>query len=366
MKVRYSYLEQQFQDAEDLWLDLKKFVATGDFTLGKPLNEFEQRFAELIGSRYAVGVNSGTDAIKLSLKVLGVGYGDEVITAANTFVATVGAIAEVGAIPVFVDCDNTFCMDPGQIEEAISEKTKAILPVHYTGYMADLRRILPIADRHGIPLIEDACQAILGAIDGKTAGTWGRTGAFSLHPLKNLNVWADGGVIVTDDSQIYARLKLIRNHGLLDRDTVAILGCNSRLDTIQAVVGNWLLPTTHEITKKRIVNATYYDNAFRGISEIKIPTRPSDYKIVYHLYMVLAERRDELLRHCIANGIEAKIHYPVPIYLQPALLHLGHKQGDYPVADEQAKSTITFPCDQHLTRQEIDYVIQTVTNFYQS
>lgn len=366
MKVRYSYLEQQFQDAEDLWLDLKKFVATGDFTLGKPLNEFEQRFSELIGSRYAVGVNSGTDAIKLSLKVLGVGYGDEVITAANTFVATVGAIAEVGAIPVFVDCDNTFCMDPGQIEEAISEKTKAILPVHYTGYMADLRRILPIADRHGIPLIEDACQAILGAIDGKTAGTWGRTGAFSLHPLKNLNVWADGGVIVTDDSQIYARLKLIRNHGLLDRDTVAILGCNSRLDTIQAVVGNWLLPTTHEITKKRIVNATYYDNAFRGISEIIIPTRPSDYKIVYHLYMVLAERRDELLRHCIANGIEAKIHYPVPIYLQPALLHLGHKQGDYPVADEQAKSTITFPCDQHLTRQEIDYVIQTVTNFYQS
>jgi len=366
MKVRYSYLEQQFQDAEDLWLDLKKFVATGDFTLGKPLNEFEQRFAELIGSRYAVGVNSGTDAIKLSLKVLGVGYGDEVITAANTFVATVGAIAEVGAIPVFVDCDNTFCMDPGQIEEAISEKTKAILPVHYTGYMADLRRILPIADRHGIPLIEDACQAILGAIDGKTAGTWGRTGAFSLHPLKNLNVWADGGVIVTDDSQIYARLKLIRNHGLLDRDTVAILGCNSRLDTIQAVVGNWLLPTTHEITKKRIVNATYYDNAFRGISEITIPTRPSDYQIVYHLYMVLAKRRDELLRYCIANGIEAKIHYPVPIYLQPALLHLGHKQGDYPVADEQAKSTITFPCDQHLTQQEIEFVIQTVTNFYQN
>ena len=151
MKVRYSYLKQQFQDTEDLWQDLRKFVATGDFTLGKPLNEFEQRFAELIGSRYAVGVNSGTDAIKLSLKVLGVGYGDEVITAANTFVATVGAIAEVGAIPVFVDCDDTFCMDPGQIEEAISERTKAILPVHYTGYMADLRRILPIADRYRIP-----------------------------------------------------------------------------------------------------------------------------------------------------------------------------------------------------------------------
>ena len=366
MKVRYSYLKQQFQDTEDLWQDLRKFVATGDFTLGKPLSEFEQRFAELIGSRYAVGVNSGTDAIKLSLKVLGVGYGDEVITAANTFVATVGAIAEVGAIPVFVDCDDTFCMDPGQIEEAISERTKAILPVHYTGYMADLRRILPIADRYRIPLVEDACQAILGAIDGKTAGTWGRTGAFSLHPLKNLNVWADGGVIVTDDSEIYASLKLIRNHGLLDRDTVAVLGCNSRLDTIQAVVGNWLLPSTHQITKKRITYATYYDKAFSALPEINIPPRPSDYQIVYHLYMVLADKRDELLRYCIANGIEAKIHYPVPIYLQPALLHLGNKQGDYPVADKQAKSIITFPCDQHLTRQEIDYVIQTVTNFYQN
>ena len=366
MKVRYSYLEQQFNDAEDLWLDLKKFVATGDFTLGKPLNEFEQRFAELIGSRYAVGVNSGTDAIKLSLKALGVGRDDEVITAANTFVATVGAIAEVGAIPVFVDCDDTFCIDAGKIEEAISEKTKAIIPVHYTGYMADLRKIGPVANRYGIPIVEDACQAILSAIDGKTAGTWGKTGAFSLHPLKNLNVWADGGVIVTDDTDIYESLKLIRNHGLQDRDTVAILGCNSRLDTIQAVVGNWLLPTTHEITKKRIANATFYDKAFSDIPEIDIPPRPSDYQIVYHLYMVLAKRRDELLRYCIANGIEAKIHYPVPIYLQPALFHLGHKQGDYPVADEQAKSTITFPCDQHLTRQEIEYVIQTVTNFYQN
>ena len=174
------------------------------------------------------------------------------------------------------------------------------------------------------------------------------------------------GVIVTDDKDIYETLKLIRNHGLSDRDTVAVLGCNSRLDTIQAVVGNWLLPTALEISEKRIANAAHYDSKFEVLSEITIPPRPNNYRIVYHLYMVLARNRDDLLSYCVDHGIEAKVHYPVPIYLQPALQYLGHKCGDFPVTDKQAKSIITFPCDQHLTRQEIDYVIQTVTNFYQS
>jgi len=364
MKVRYSYLKQQFEDADDLWQQLREFVATGDFTLGKELQKFEKGFSKLIGTRYAVGVNSGTDAIKLSLRALGVGYGDEVITAANTFVATVGAIAELGAKPVFVDCDNTFCMDPEKLESVISEKTKAIVPVHYSGYMADMPKIVPIAKHYRIPLIEDACQAILSGIESKNAGTWGRTGAFSLHPLKNLNVWADGGVIVTDDKDIYETLKLIRNHGLSDRDTVAVLGCNSRLDTIQAVVGNWLLPTALEISEKRIANAVHYDSKFEGLSEITIPPRPNNCRIVYHLYMVLARNRDDLLSYCVDHGIEAKVHYPVPIYLQPALQYLGHKCGDFPVTDKQAKSIITFPCDQHLTRQEMNHVIHTVKNFY--
>ena len=170
-KVRYSYLPQQFANADDLWDDLKEFVKTGDFTLGEPLQRFESSFADLMDSKHAIGVNSGTDAIKLSLKAKGVGFGDEVITTANTFVATVGAIAELGAVPVFVDCDDTFCMDTNKLEEKITEKTKALLPVHFTGYMTDMRKVMPLAMKYNLPVIEDACQSILGEIDGKKAGT---------------------------------------------------------------------------------------------------------------------------------------------------------------------------------------------------
>lgn len=364
MKVRYSYLSQQFTDCDNLWENLKDFVATGDFTLGKPLQEFEKRFADLIGTKYAIGVNSGTDAIKLSLKALGVAHGDEVITSANTFVATVGAITELGAKPVFVDCDDTFCMDVSQLEAAITPQTKAIVPVHFTGYMTDMRKLLPIADKYQLPVVEDACQSILGAIDGKKAGTWAQTGAFSLHPLKNLNVWSDGGLIVTDDDELAETLRLLRNHGLFDRDTVSLMGYNSRLDTIQAIVGNWLIPQTEEIARKRIENAAYYDTYLGKISQIQIPPRPAEYRIVYHLYIVFAEQRDELLQYCMDQGIEAKVHYPVPIYRQPGLAHLGHKVGDFPVTDAHTQKIITFPCDQHLSRQEIEYVIQTVENFY--
>ncbi|MBF0238896.1 MAG: DegT/DnrJ/EryC1/StrS family aminotransferase [SAR324 cluster bacterium] len=364
MHVRYSYLAQQFGDCEDLWDQLKAFVPTGDFTLGKPLTEFENSFAELMGAKYAIGVNSGTDAIKLSLKALGIGHGDEVITTANTFVATVGAIAELGATPVFVDCNDTFCMNVDLLEEKITPKTKAIVPVHFTGYMTDMRKLLPIARKHNLPVVEDACQSILGAIDDKNAGTWGNTGAFSLHPLKNINVWSDGGVIVTNDDKLCQQLRLLRNHGLADRDTVTVMGCNSRLDTLQAVVGNWLLPHAKTIAQKRIDNAKYYDQHLGKLSQIRIPPRPADFKIVYHLYIVFAEQRDELLKYCVEKGIEAKVHYPVPIYRQPALAHLGYKEGDFPVSDGHTKNIITFPCDQHLSKNEMDYVLQTVKDFY--
>ncbi len=364
MHVRYSYLKQQFENCDDLWDQLKEFVPTGDFTLGKPLVEFEKKFAKLIGTKHAIGVNSGTDAIKLSLKALGIGYGDEVITTANTFVATVGAIAEIGARPVFVDCDDTFCMDVSKLEAAITEKTKAIVPVHFTGYMTDMRKLLPIAKKYNLPVVEDACQSILGAIDGKNAGTWGDAGAFSLHPLKNLNVWSDGGVIVVDDDETAKQLRLLRNHGLVNRDTVGLMGFNSRLDTIQAVVGNWLIPKTEQIAEQRIKNAKYYDLHLGQLSHIKIPPRLPDYRVVFHLYIVFAENRDLLLEHCNKSGIEAKVHYPIPIYRQPGLAHLGYKEGDFPVTDAHAKKIISFPCDQHLSRDEMDYVIKTVSDFY--
>lgn len=364
MHVRYSYLPQQFADISGLMKEIEALVRSGDFTLGEPLGRFEKSFAALLGARHAVGVGSGTDALKLPLKALGIGPGDEVITTANTFIATVGAIAEVGATPVFVDCLDTFCMDVSQVEAAITSKTKAIMPVHYTGYMTEMPALREVARGHDLPIVEDACQGILANIEGKCAGTWGIAGGFSLHPLKNLNVWGDGGVIVTDDDAMAEKLRLLRNHGMLNRDEIAILGYNSRLDTLQAVVGNWLIGETEPIAAARIANAEYYDAGLADIPQIRIPPRQAGRRRVYHLYMVFAERRDELLAHCQAAGIEAKVHYPIPVYRQQALAHLGHREGDFPVTDRHATSVITFPCDQHLSQAEQDFVLQTVREFY--
>jgi len=364
LKVRYSYLSQQFSNCDDLWRDLKKFVKTGDFTLGKPLQVFEQKFAKLIGTKYAVGVNSGTDAIKLPLKAIGIKPGDEIITAANTFVATVGAITELGAKPVFVDCDDTFCMDVNLIEKKITKKTKAIVPVHFTGYMTNMKALMPLSKKYNIPIVEDACQSILANINNKNAGTWGVAGSFSLHPLKNINVWSDGGVITTNNYSLYKKLLLLRNHGLVDRDTVKICGYNSRLDTFQAVVGNWLLPSARSISNQRIKNANYLDRKLSKINEIIIPPRPKNFRIVYHLYIVFSEKRDELYKYCLKKGIEAKIHYPVPIYRQEAYKYLKHKKGDFKVSDEHAKKIISFPCDQHLSKKQLKYIAETVKSFY--
>ncbi|MBV9636735.1 MAG: DegT/DnrJ/EryC1/StrS family aminotransferase [Methylobacteriaceae bacterium] len=363
-KVRYSYLPQQFGDPSEILEELRRFVPTGDFTLGKPVLEFERRFSELIGTGYAIGVGSGTDALKLPLKALGVGHRDEVITTANTFIATVGAINEIGARPVFVDCDDTFCMNVDQVEAAITPRTKAIMPVHFTGYMTDMRKLMPVAEKHGLPVVEDACQGILADIEGRRSGTWGIAGGFSLHPLKNLNVWADGGVIVTNDDGMAEKLRLLRNHGLKNRDEIEILGYNSRLDSVQAIVGNWLIKDTHSITARRIENAAYYDAAFQQMPEVRVPPRPAECKRVFHLYIIFAQERDRLFQYCVDKGIEAKIHYPIPLYQQKGLAHFGYKPGDFPVTDRHAREIISFPCDQHLSRDQQDYVIGTVRAFY--
>ena len=365
-KVQWSYLPKQFsaQNIEEI-LDLfRKFVPTGDFTLGKPVREFEQKFAAMIGTRHAIGVNSGTDALKLSLKAVGVGPGDEVITTANTFIATVGAIGETYARPVFVDCTDNFCMDVGQVEAKITKRTKALLPVHLAGQMTDMPALMKIAEKHDLPVIEDSCQCILGNIAGKKSGTFGRSGGFSLHPLKNLNVWADGGMIVTDDDDFATHLRQLRNHGLKDRDSVVLMGCNSRLDSLQAVVGNWLIDQVDFITDTRIKNAAYLDEGLGRIPGIRLPRRFNDRKLVFHLYIVFAERRDELLAHCKKQGIEAKVHYPVPLYLQEGLRPYGYKKGDFPVTDRQADTMISFPAHEHLTKEQLAYIIQTVEEFY--
>ena len=364
MKVRYSYLKQQFSNCPDLWSKLKKFVSTGDFTLGKELTNFERKFAKLIGTKYAIGVNSGTDALKISLKAIGIKPGDEVITAANTFVATVGAITEIGAIPKFVDCDDTFCMRIENLEKKISKKTKAIVPVHFTGYMTNMPKLMKISKKYKIPVIEDACQSILGSINDKNAGTWGLTGAFSLHPLKNINVWSDGGVITTNNKKLYEKIKLLRNHGLVDRDTVKINGYNSRLDTFQAIVGSWLLPKAKQIANQRIKNAKFFDSEFSKIKQVKVPLRPKNMRVVFHLYIIFVENRDLLYKYCLKKGIEAKIHYPKPMYLQESVKYLGHKKNEFPTTDEHCKKIISFPCDQHLSKKQQKYIIKTVKDFY--
>lgn len=367
MKVGYSYLNAQFKDYRKIFDKIAKVIESGDFTLGKALEAFEREFAALIGTKYAVGVNSGTDALFLSLKALGIGPGDEVITAPNTFIATVGAIVAAGATPVYVDVNDEFVIDADRIEDAITPRTRAILPVHYSGAPADMDRIMAIARRHGLPVVEDACQAISAAVSGRCVGTFGATGGFSLHPLKNLNVWGDSGMIVTDSQEIRDRLVLLRNHGLKTRDVVDIYGYNSRMDTIQAVVGSHLIKDVQWITETRIKWAGVMDEALSELEgDISIPPRLDHKRYVYHLYMVVARKRDALLKHLQGRGIEAKVHYPIPMHLQPCAFRQGYKEGDFPATEAQAKSQITFPVHQHLTRSQVDYMIREVRAFYKS
>jgi len=365
MRVPYSYLREQFADSEPILRDIKGLLESTQFTLGPPVAEFEERFARLCGARHAVGVGTGTDALFLSLKALGVGPGDEVITAADTFIATAGAIVQAGARPAFVDVLDDFNIDPGKIEAAITPRTKALLPVHYAGQPARMGPILEIARRRGLPVVEDACQAISAAIDGTLVSNFGVAAGFSLHPLKNLNVWGDGGVIVTNSPELEARLRLLRNHGLKNRDEVEIFGYNCRLDTLQAIVGNHLIRDTEAITAARIKNALALDAGLRPLApRVRVPERRPGERHVFHLYMFEADDRDRLLAWLLEREIEAKIHYPVPLHLQPAGRRLGYKEGDFPVAERQATRIITLPVHQHLHPDQLQYMIECVTAFY--
>jgi dTDP-4-amino-4,6-dideoxygalactose transaminase len=365
VKVPYSYLDQQFADVEPYLDDIRALVKTGDFTLGKALTEFEERFASLLGLSYAIGVGTGTNALMLSLKILGIGPGDEVITTPNTFVATVGAIAMTGARPVFVDNNEEYTIDVTKIEDAVTPRTKAIMPVHLTGCPADMPTIMEIAERHNLIVVEDAAQAILASIDGKSVGSWGATAGFSLHPLKNLNIWGDGGVIVTRSKELYEKLRLFRNHGMTTRDEIAFWSHNCRLDTLQAVIANRLINQVHTITDKRIANARRYDEAFADLGEyITIPPRRPNVKQVFHTYVIRVKDRDGLLAYLLKNGIRAKVHYPIPLHLQKAATYLGYKPGDFPVCEEHCRTIISLPVHQHLTSEEIDYVVECVRRFY--
>ena len=365
MRVPFSYLDRQFADVDAYLSDVRALVVSGDFTLGAPVREFERRFAALCGLPHAVSVGSGTEAIVLSLRALGIGPGDEVITTPTTFIATVGAIVQAGARPVFVDSEDGFVIDPAKIEAAITRRTKAILPVHYTGNVADMPAIMKIARRRRLAVVEDACQSIHAAIDDTPVGSWGETACFSLHPLKNLNVWGDAGVVVTRSKALADRLRLWRNHGLANRDEVHLFGFNSRMDSLQAVVGNRIIDEARGITRRRIENAARFDRAFADLApDILVPARRAGVRHVYHLYMLRARRRDELVAWLNGRGVEAKVHYPIPVHLQKAARSLGHKRGDFPKSESDSRSVVTLPAHQHLTDAEMDYMIGQVRRFY--
>ncbi len=366
MRVNYVYLQQQFQDVEGFFEDLRELVASGEFTLGPYVERFEQQFAQFLGVRHVVGTNTGTDALILSLKAVGVKAGDEVITVPNTFVATVGAIVAAGARPVFIDTDDRYQMDVSQLAEAITSRTRAIIPVHWAGCPADIEDIVAIAKGRGVAVVEDACPAVGAQVRGRAVGTFGDVNAFSMHPLKPLNVWGDGGMIATDDDGAAAFLRLYRNHGLRDRDHVDVWGVNNRLQPIQAVVASRLLDQIEDVTEARIRNARSLDEGLEDLSEfVRVPRRPAGYREVYQLYLVSVARRGEFMAFLEEREIEAKIHYPIPLHLQPAAASLGYRRGDFPVCEQQAEEIITLPAHQHITQDQLDYLLDAIHQFYQ-
>jgi len=364
LPINHNYLTEQFEDYPAILEKIGDLVKRGDYTLGREVDAFESRICELTGSRNAIGVGSGTDALFLSLKALGIGPGDEVITTPYTFFATIGAIATTGARPVFVDAGWDYNIDVSRIEEAITEKTKAVMPVHWGGFACEMDALGQLCEKRGLKLVEDSCHGIRASYRGKPLGTFGDAGCFSMHPLKNLNVWGDGGYIVTDNDSLADQLRLLRNHGLANRNEAMVWAYNSRLDTLQAIVANHLLDKVDDITETRIANAARYDAGLRAIPQISVPDRPAHIKQVYHIYVVRAERRDELQAYLISKGIDAKVHYPLPMHLQPASSEYGYAEGDFPVAEGLCQSVISLPVHEFITEEQIDFVLGEIAAFY--
>lgn len=363
-QINHNCLVEQFSDYKEIFKDIESLIQNSDYTLGKSVDEFEKNICKITGSKYAIGVGSGTDALFLSLIAVGISRGDEVITTPYTFFATIGAIVTAGARPVFVDIRQDYNINPHIIEKAITKKTKAILPVHWSGLPCEMDIIMEIAKRNNLFVIEDSCHAFRAYYKGQVAGTFGLSGCFSMHPLKNLNVWGDGGYIITNSKEMHDKLVLLRNHGLINRDECVMFSYNSRLDSIQAIVANHLLQKIDHITDSRIANAAHYDQLLAQIPQVSIPPRSKDVKQVYHIYVVRAESRDELKKYLVENGIDAKIHYPIPMHLQPAAKTYGYKRRDFPVCEAVCDSVISFPVHEFITNEHIDYIVSKVKKFY--
>jgi dTDP-4-amino-4,6-dideoxygalactose transaminase len=347
----------------ELMAAIERVIDHGVYILGPDVQEFERRFAAYCGTRFAVGVADGTTALILALRALGVGSEDEVITAPNSFIASASSAALLGATPRFVDVRrDDMNMNPDLLEAAITPRTRAIIPVHLTGFPADMEPILKIAERHGIPVIEDASQAVGTTYHGRRTGSMGWAGCFSLHPLKNLHAIGDAGVITTNDERCYQWLQKARSHGLRTREEVEFWSTNSRLDTLQAAILNVMLDHLDAwITERRQVAAEYRDG-LAGV--VGVPVESADCFHTYQTFMIQAERRPALLEHLRARGIDAKVHYPIAIHMQPAARGLGHAPDDFPVTRWLADRVVSLPIYPELTREQRRAVVASVRSFY--
>ncbi|CAM2007991.1 DegT/DnrJ/EryC1/StrS family aminotransferase [Acanthopleuribacter pedis] len=365
MKVSYVDLPGQYlQQRQEILDAVDATLRSGRYILGEPVSEFERRFAALCGVQHAVGVANGTDALILALKALDIGPGDEVITAANSWVSSASSIALVGAVPVFADVGDDYNLDPAKLEAAITPRTKAIMPVHLTGRCCDMTAINALAKRHGLAVIEDAAQAAGALFEGKPAGSMSDIACFSLHPLKNLNAAGDAGAVTTHHQHLADRIAQLRNHGLMERNHVAFWAYNSRLDSLQAAILNTKFEKLQAVIERRRHNASRYREQIADL--VQCPQPRDNARDTYHLFVIQAERRDELKQFLKEQGISTAIHYPVPIHLQPSSEALGYARGSLPITEAQARRILSLPVHHLLEDEHIDYVASQLRAFYRS
>ncbi len=364
-KVPFVGLDRQFTVYEDSYLEIFKRVgASGWWVMAPSIEKFETEMAAYCDTKYAIGVANGTDALVLILKALGIGPGDEVVVPANSFIASAGAVAVVGATPVFAEVATDLNIDPAELTKVMTPKTKAIMAVHLTGRPSDMNALNAIAEKHGVVVIEDAAQAIGAKYCDKKVGGLGVAGAFSMHPLKNLNVMGDGGFVTTSDSNLYKKIKSLQNHGLASREDCIEWGWNSRLDALQAEIASFHLSLLDQWTQRVRDVAQLYSE---GLSDVVCIPKEREYEFnVYHTYVILCDRRDELVTYLKSRGIDTAIHYSIPIHLQKPAFDQGYKEGDFPVTEEMARKMVSLPIYPTLKNDEINHVIASVRSFYQA
>src|SRR5215207_4052832 len=367
MPVPFVDLQAQYRSIQaEVDAAVQRVLDTSAFILVREVEAFERAFAEYVGARECVGVSNGTAAIQLALQACGVGAGDEVIVPANTFFATAEAVSTAGATPVFVDCDPvTYNIDAGRIEAAVTTRTRALLPVHLYGQPADLDPIFEIAERHNLLVIEDAAQAHGARYKGGRVGPLARAGCFSFYPGKNLGAYGEGGAVVTNDAGLARRLRMLRDHGSEQKYRHELVGYNFRLEGIQGAVLGVKLKYLDDWNALRRRHAARYRALLAPLADsgaLALPVEADYAEHVYHLVVVRTDARDRLQRYLSAAGVQTGIHYPVPVHLQPAYAALGHREGDFPVAESQAKRVLSLPMFAELTEHQLKYVAHALAD----